>query len=495
MKKKSFTLGKKGAFFFKYFTIFSSIVLASFLVIGSSLMIFITKTMTSQVLDKTKTNVTNLSQMTAEILESDAIKNNPQGVAITLCKNVEILANCTNYDVFVCDAKGNVIICPETLEGMNISELHVCEKHNKIKVPLKYLNRVKTGEFSEVSTLNGVYETYQSVSMAPFYVNNSYRGFCVVTAPVTGTIFAYIQKTFVVFVITAAIALVLVTIAVWLMTERIAKPIRNLENATKCYSVGDFSYRVPELNTNDELAALITKFNAMASALAQLENSRRSFVANVSHEFKTPMTTIGGFINGILDGTIPPEKQNYYLKIVSSEISRLSKMVNTMLNISKIETGNVDMNIEKIDVSQKLVTTFLGFEQLISDKNIEICGLEDLEQSIIHGDSAMIDQVVYNLVDNAVKFTNERGKISVNTASDKNNIYFAITNSGKGIPEKDLTKVFERFYKVDQSRSTDVKSTGLGLYLIKSIIELHNGTISVESQEGNFTRFTVKLPR
>ena len=142
MKKKSFTLGKKGAFFFKYFTIFSSIVLASFLVIGSSLMIFITKTMTSQVLDKTKTNVTNLSQMTAEILESDAIKNNPQGVAITLCKNVEILANCTNYDVFVCDAKGNVIICPETLEGMNISELHVCEKHNKIKVPLKYLNRV-----------------------------------------------------------------------------------------------------------------------------------------------------------------------------------------------------------------------------------------------------------------------------------------------------------------------------------------------------------------
>ena len=480
MKKKSFTLGKKGAFFFKYFTIFSSIVLVSFLVIGSSLMIFMNKTMTSQVLDKTKTNVTNLAQMTAEILDSDAIKNNPQGVAITLCKNVEILANCTNYDVYVCDAKGNIIICPETLVGMNISELHVCDQHNKIKIPPKYLNRVKTGELSEISTLNGVYETYQSVSMAPFYVNNSYRGFCVVAAPVTGTIFGYIQKTFVVFVVTAAIALILVTIAVWLMTERIAKPIRNLENATKCYSVGDFSYRVPELNTNDELAALITKFNAMASALAQLENSRRSFVANVSHEFKTPMTTIGGFINGILDGTIPHEKQNYYLKIVSSEISRLSKMVNTMLNISKIETGNVDMNIENIDISQKLVTTFLGFEQLISDKNIEICGLEDLEQSIIHGDSAMIDQVVYNLVDNAVKFTN---------------IYFAITNSGKGIPEKDLTKVFERFYKVDQSRSTDVKSTGLGLYLIKSIIELHKGTISVESHEGNFTRFTVKLPR
>lgn len=170
-------------------------------------------------------------------------------------------------------------------------------------------------------------------------------------------------------------------------------------------------------------------------------------------------------------------------------------MVTTMLNISKIETGNVEMNMEKIDVSQKLVTTFLGFEQLISKKKIEICGLEDLEQSTIHGDSSMIDQVVYNLVDNAVKFTNEGGRISVNTASDKNNVYFAITNSGKGIPEKDISKVFERFYKVDQSRSTDVKSTGLGLYLIKSIVELHNGTVTVESKVDNFTRFTVKLPR
>jgi signal transduction histidine kinase len=201
----------------------------------------------------------------------------------------------------------------------------------------------------------------------------------------------------------------------------------------------------------------------MATSLSQIENSRRSFVANVSHEFKTPMTTIGGFINGILDGTIPPEKQDYYLKIVSSEINRLSKMVTTMLNISKIETGNVDMNIEQFDIAPKLVTTFLGFEQLISQKNIEIAGFEDLQSATIHGDSAMIDQVIYNLADNAVKFTNEGGTITVNTTSDKNYTYLAITNTGKGIPANEIDKVFERFYKVDQSRSTDVKSTGLGL--------------------------------
>ncbi len=486
---------KKGTFFLKYFLIFSSIVLVSFIVIGSSLIVFVANTLCEQVIDETRSNANNLAQMTSEMLNSEIVRENPQAAVMTLCKNVEILSDCTGYDAYICDKYGKVIFCPETLSGFDVNTTSVCSVHENIKIPPQYVELVKNGEFTECTRLDGVYDTYQAVCMSPFYVNDIYQGFCVVTAPITSSILSYILKTFFMFVLSAAAALLLVTVAVSLMTERIAKPIRNLENATKCYAQGDFSYRVPELKTNDELAALITKFNAMATSLSQIENSRRSFVANVSHEFKTPMTTIGGFINGILDGTIPPEKQDYYLTIVSSEINRLSKMVNTMLNISKIETGNVDMTIEKVDVSQKLVTTFLGFEQLISEKNIEICGFEDLKPAIVHGDSAMLDQVIYNLADNAVKFTNEGGKITVNTAVNKNHVYFAITNTGKGIPEKDLEKVFERFYKVDQSRSTDVKSTGLGLYLIKSIIDLHNGTITLESEVDKFTRFTVKLPK
>ena len=233
----------------------------------------------------------------------------------------------------------------------------------------------------------------------------------------------------------------------------------------------------------------------MANSLEQLENSRRSFVANVSHEFKTPMTTIGGFINGILDGTIPQEKQGYYLEIVASEINRLSRMVTTMLNISRIETGNVDMTIDSISINKKLISTCLAFEQLISKKNIEIVGFDDMEDVTIRGDSAMIDQVVYNLIDNAVKFTNEGGKITITVKNLKDYSSFSVTNTGKGIPQKDINKVFDRFYKVDQSRSTDVKSTGLGLFLIKSIVNLHNGTVTVESRENEYTRFTVKLPK
>ena len=166
------------------------------------------------------------------------------------------------------------------------------------------------------------------------------------------------------------------------------------------------------------------------------------------------MTTIGGFINGILDGTIPPEKQEHYLNIVSAEINRLSKMVNMMLNISKIETGNVEMTFDTVDVSDTLINTLLGLEQIISQKNIEVIGVDELEPLLIRADSAMLDQLIYNLVENAVKFTNNNGKIKIDATTDKNHIYFAITNSGKGIPEKDLEKVFDRFFKVDQSRST-----------------------------------------
>ena len=421
--------GKKGALFFKYFTIFSSIVLISFIVIGTSFMTLFTTTIVNQVTADTKTTASNLAQMTTELFKSDITRDNPQAAVITMCKNIEFISRSKGYDAFICNKNGEVMVCSETLDEFFANNQTICEEHGDIIIPSLQVQKVMGGEFNELSKLNGVYDSYYSICMSPLYLEDSFIGFCVVSAPIKDSLLPNLGKVFLMFVLSAAAALLLVTVAVSFMTERIAKPIRNLETATKCYSSGDFSYRVPELNTNDELAVLVTKFNTMATSLSQIENSRRSFVANVSHEFKTPMTTIGGFINGILDGTIPPEKQEYYLKIVSGEINRLSKMVTTMLNISKIETGNVDMNIEQFDITPKLVTTFLGFEQLISKKNIEVVGFEDLQSATIHGDSAMIDQVVYNLADNAVKFTNEGGTITVITATDKKYTYFAITNT------------------------------------------------------------------
>ena len=485
---------KKGAFFFKYFSIFSAIVLISFMLIGIALMIFTTGFLRSHDKNTTSLYAKEISATMAELVDSSMTTRNPEGSAFILLNSLDLMSDCTGYDVFICNKDGSVAACGEMLSNFKLTDT-ACEKHSNLVLSQAYIQKVKKGGFSEFSTMDSHYNSVYSVSMEPIKIKDEFTGFAVVATPLEGALVENLRNVLRIFLFSAGLALILVTIAVYIMTEKIAKPIRNLENATRCYSSGDFTYRVPEIRSNDELAELITKFNSMATSLEQLENSRRSFVANVSHEFKTPMTTIGGFINGILDGTIPPEKQAYYLEIVYSEINRLSKMVTMMLNISKIETGNADLTIEQFDISQKLVTTFLGFEQLVSKKEIDVEGFEDLAPAIIHGDSAMIDQVIYNLVDNAVKFTNEGGKITVNAATDKKYAYFSVTNSGKGIPQKDINKVFERFYKVDQSRSTDVKSTGLGLFLVKSIVDLHSGTITVESDPNNFTRFTVKLPK
>ena len=485
---------KKGTFFLKYFCIFSAIVLVSFFIIGVALMAFVTNFLRTENLDNTALYSKKIATTMTDLLNSPTAKNNPEGATLVVLKTLDIMSECSGNDVYICNNEGVVIACPETLSGFSLNS-EDCQIHKDMKIPLSYIEKVKRHGISEFSTLGSVYESIHSIAIEPIFYNDTFVGAAITASPLSNTVVAYLTNIFKMFLFAAFIALVLVTIAVYILTGRIAKPIRNLETATRCYSAGDFSYRVPEIHSRDELSELIIKFNSMANSLEQLENSRRSFVANVSHEFKTPMTTIGGFINGILDGTIPEEKQSYYLEIVASEINRLSRMVTTMLNISKIETGNVELTVEQFDITEKLVTTFLGFEQLISKKNISVSGFDDLPKVLVHGDSAMLDQVVYNLVDNAVKFTNENGKILVNAASDKHYIYFSITNSGKGIPKKDISKVFERFYKVDQSRSTDVKSTGLGLFLIKSIIDLHGGTITAESEPDNFTRFTVKLPK
>lgn len=487
---------KKGTFFLKYFFIFSSIIFISFLIVGVSLMLFVTGFLRSNTLDELSKNAADVSSLTSNLITSPVANNNPEGAAIMYYKTLETIAGCTDSDVFVCNKSGIIVACKDTIKNsFELSEDTTCSYHSMITVPHDYIDRARHGDFSEFTKMGNVYSKTHAVALSPITVNNDFIGVAVITSPVSGELVRSLVRILTLFIFSAAITLLLVMIALYFLTDRFTKPIRQLAKATRSYAQGDFSYVVPEIHTRDELSELITEFNAMAASLSKLENSRRSFVANVSHEFKTPMTTIGGFINGILDGTIPPEKQKYYLEIVASEVSRLSRMVNMMLNISKIETGNIDMNIEQIDISEKLVSVFLGFEQLISRKNIQISGFEDLPDVSVHGDSAMIEQVIYNLVDNAVKFTEENGRISVNAASDSKYVYFSVTNSGKGIPYEDLTKVFDRFYKVDTSRSTDVKSTGLGLYLVKSIVELHGGTITAESEVDSFTRMTVRLPK
>ena len=487
---------KRGAFFLKYFVILAVIIVIGFIITGLTLMVFVANFSKQETLADLSRNSVRISNSTSELLCADLALHNPEAAALAFYNNLKISAEASGSLVLMCNQTGDIIACDDALAVPYETAQHaVCEKHKNLHISKAYLVKAEAIGFADYTTLGSVFEESHAVAISPIVVESELIGFTICARPISGELTTYFIRLLTSFLAAAVIALLILTLALFFLADKMTKPIRDLAKAARCYSSGDFSFKVPEPNEENEMSELIIEFNLMADSLEALENSRRNFVASVSHEFKTPMTTIGGFINGILDGTIPPEKQNYYLEIVSSEVKRLSKMVNAMLNISRIETGNLNLNLEHFDISKKLVNTFLGFEQLISEKNIEVRGLENIQEITLPGDSSMIDQVIYNLIDNAVKFTNNNGEISVEAGSDSNSVYFSIKNTGKGIPPEHIKNVFDRFYKVDESRSTDVKSTGLGLYLVKSITELHGGKVTVTSKPDEFTKFTVKLPK
>lgn len=216
--------------------------------------------------------------------------------------------------------------------------------------------------------------------------------------------------------------------------------------------------------------------------------------ANISHELKTPMTTIAGFVDGILDGTIPPEKRDHYLQIVSGEVKRLSRLVRSMLDIARIEAGEMPLKPVVFDVNDTVCRTIFTFEQSIEAKHLEVRGL-DTPKMMVEADPDLIHQVIYNLVDNAVKFVNDGGYLEINYTVENGWVYVGVKNSGQGIPKEEISKVFERFYKSDRSRSLDKNGVGLGLYIVQSIINLHGGNIMVRSTEGEFCEFVFSLPQ
>ncbi len=292
----------------------------------------------------------------------------------------------------------------------------------------------------------------------------------------------------------AAVAIVIVAILfpiVYFSVKRLTNPIKDMTIAAKRFGEGDFSQKVA-INEENELGYLANTLNEMAASLEIIEETRKSFVSNVSHELKTPMTSIGGFIDGILDGTIPEDKHRYYLGIVSDEVKRLARLVRSMLNIAKYETGEIAMKTEDFDIVPLVIKTVLLFEKRIEDKNVEIIGL-DTGRFFVNADTDLIQQVIYNLVENAVKFVNDGGYIKFSFSQEKDKTLICIRNSGEGLNSEELPQVFDRFYKTDASRGKDKTGVGLGLSIVRSIVKLHDGTITVKSALNEYVEFIFSL--
>ncbi|MBE6875340.1 MAG: HAMP domain-containing histidine kinase [Ruminococcus sp.] len=258
------------------------------------------------------------------------------------------------------------------------------------------------------------------------------------------------------------------------------------------YAEGEFSNRV-SLPEQANLYPLGCTLNRMAEFIEQNETTRRNFVANVSHELRTPMTTIAGFADGILDGTIPPEQHKKYLKIITEEIHRLKTLVQSMLNLTKFEAGEMQIHLAETDIAKLLIRTVLMFEKRINDKHVDVEGLEDVSL-MLHADEDLMFQVLYNLIENAVKFVNEGGIISFQLYTEDKTAHICIKNTGEGLADDELPRIFDRFYKTDTSRSQDRTGLGLGLSISRKIVHLHQGHIIVKSVKGEYTSFEVQIP-
>ena len=276
------------------------------------------------------------------------------------------------------------------------------------------------------------------------------------------------------------------------LTSQIIKPIKRMRTAAKSIASGNFKERIP-ITSSDEVGQLAESFNSMTQSLEELENMRSSFISDVSHELRTPMTTISGFVEGILDGTIPEEKREKYLSTVLEETKRLSRLVNDLLEASRLEQGKINVNKEDTDINRIVAEAVFSYEKQILDKKIDVNLNLDGNECRAMADGDSIKRVMINLIDNAIKFTPECGKISVETKNEGRKVYVSVQNSGDGIEKDDLRHIWERFYKTDKSRSQDKKGVGLGLHIVKTIITQHGGEIFAESELGEYTKFTFVL--
>ncbi len=400
-----------------------------------------------------------------------------------------IVTKTLDAEIIITNTSGEPIYCSCEL----FDEYSSCE-HSELEIPARIIeSTLNNKEFYENGNFDGNLKTTNYIYGKRLYDENG-KNYAIVYALSQSASVGYFFMNIIRMLLTASIVtIIFMFFAVYYVSYRLTKPLTLMSEAAGCMAKGDFSRRIP-VTTDDEVGELAIAFNNMTDSLVKLESTRRSFVANVSHELKTPMTTIGGFIDGIIDGTIPQEKQNEYLRIVSDEVKRLSRLIQSMLSLSKLESGEMKINLSQFDISAMLIDIVIAQQQRIESKNINITGLDSLNQNIVTADSDLIHQVVYNLLDNAIKFTADGGEITFNIYADSN-IHFIIRNYGIGIDDKDLPHIFDRFYKTDRSRSAIKESTGLGLYIAKTIIDIHKGKITVRSKSNEYTEFEFWLPK
>ena len=457
------------------------LVIASFTIIGAAFFFLGRSYLISSTRERMSASADEVVRSARALSQEESLSSWNMRLTISPITNV------TQSLIFITDPNGLVMSC---------SDLTLyCEKHQGKQLDAAVMNSLKnSGEFDALTTLGGFFPEQQYVVAKPIGSGDNLLGYVFVSSDginVMSDWYAFIGV-----VLAVALAVILVAILMSLIfSKKIAEPLDDLTLAARKFALGDFSVRVKiDEKRDDEIATLVESFNTMAESLEQSDKKRQEFIANISHELRTPMTTIAGFADGILDGTIPREQEDKYLRKIADETRRLSRLVRNMLDLSQAESDAVDLSKRtRFDLSELLLQCLLSFESRAKEKNLDVDPQlpEDPIEVIAERDS--ITQVIYNLTDNAVKFAAPGSTITIRLFKRNGKAYVSIKNVGEPIPEDDLPYIFDRFHKSDRSRSMDKDGVGLGLYLVKKILNSHGEDVAVTSRDG-VTTFTFTLP-
>ncbi len=434
----------------------------------------------SEYQEKMDTCALEVSRIAAAVSRSEKLSS------WSLSMNLSALSNSTGNHIFVTDSDGLIVSCSDRSMRCDHLGRHVSGAF--------FDTLTQEGQNKAISSLDGIYGSGRYVAAREIRgQDKSLLGYVFVSSAVDNMLGAW--RTFL--GISAGVGLAVFALALLMslfFSKRMARPLDDMAEASRKFARGDFSVRVKqEDDPTDEMGALIESFNKMADSLESAEARRSEFIANISHELRTPMTTIAGFADGILDGTIPREEEDKYLRSIRDETRRLSRLVREMLDLSQMRSRASDPARRTVfDLTELICQTMLSFEDRASKKHLDVDPQLPDDPIMVTADKDAITQVIYNLIDNAVKFARAGSCIVIKLYKENGKAYVSVRDEGETIPPEDLPFIFDRFHKSDRSRSLDKDGVGLGLYLVKSIINSHDEDIAVKSENG-VTEFVFTL--
>ena len=391
-----------------------------------------------------------------------------------------VASRMTDVDFLICNKAGDVLLTSDAgLVGMSL------------RVPEEIVDKTLSDGGYEGRSTVGVYEQKKFAVSVPM-TDDTGKVLGLVLAVMDSSSLMEMWRSFIgLFFMLSAIILLVAFVASSVTSAKQIRPIAEMVQATRAYADGNFDVRMQETGSG-EIGELATAFNAMADSLQETERQRRDFIANVSHELKTPMTTIAGYTDGILDGTIPPESERQYLQIISDESRRLSRLVRRMLDVSQLQAMDPLRNGSHFDICESMRRVLISMEKKINDRHLDVDADIPEEPILVLGDNDMITQVIYNLLENAAKFATPGSTLYLGVAAIDGKARVTVRNVGETISPEELPLLFERFHKSDKSRSEDKDGVGLGLYIVKTILEQHKEKIYVTSENG-VTTFSFSL--